>query len=160
MTSAPIERVDTRAFRLATEDGPESDGTAVWDATTMVLAEVRAGGVTGIGYSYVDRPFARGSRVLVGLLEETFAAGQHGARLVDLAGQHLAQLVEQVEHVLAGDDAGGRHGYGPGRLDGLGEFGQQPVRLAQRFVNHRIRPLTSPAGALLQPLQNAGRDER
>ena len=58
MTSAPIERVDTRVFRLATEDGPESDGTAVWDATTMVLAEVRAGGVTGIGYSYVDRAAA------------------------------------------------------------------------------------------------------
>src|SRR2546430_3104559 len=58
MTSARIERVDTRAFRLPTEDGPESDGTAIWDATTMVLAEVRAGGVTGIGYSYVDRAAA------------------------------------------------------------------------------------------------------
>lgn len=58
MTSARIERVQARVFRLATEDGPESDGTAVWDATTMVLAEVRAGGVTGIGYSYVDRSAA------------------------------------------------------------------------------------------------------
>ena len=28
--NAPIERVDTRAFQLATEDGPESDGTTVW----------------------------------------------------------------------------------------------------------------------------------
>lgn len=51
---AVIERVDARACRLATENGPESDGTAVWDSTTMVIAEVHAGGVTGTGYSYVD----------------------------------------------------------------------------------------------------------
>lgn len=49
-----IERVDTRVCRLATEHGPESDGTAIWDATTMVIAEVRAAGVTGLGYSYID----------------------------------------------------------------------------------------------------------
>ena len=56
--SAKIDRASARVFRLATEDGPESDGTAVWDATTMVLAELRAGGVTGIGYSYIDRSTA------------------------------------------------------------------------------------------------------
>ncbi len=49
-----IDGAGARVFRLATENGPESDGTAIWDATTMVLAEVRAGGVRGIGYSYVD----------------------------------------------------------------------------------------------------------
>ncbi|HEY4057120.1 MAG TPA: enolase C-terminal domain-like protein [Kofleriaceae bacterium] len=50
---APIERVDVRVCTLATENGPESDGTAVWDATTMVIVEPRAGGVTGLGYSYI-----------------------------------------------------------------------------------------------------------
>jgi L-alanine-DL-glutamate epimerase-like enolase superfamily enzyme len=50
---ARIDRVDTRACRLRTAHGPESDGTAVWDGTTMVIAEVRAAGVTGTGYSYV-----------------------------------------------------------------------------------------------------------
>jgi len=49
-----IERVAARVFRLPTEGGPESDGTAVWDSTTMVLAELRAAGATGIGYSYID----------------------------------------------------------------------------------------------------------
>jgi L-alanine-DL-glutamate epimerase-like enolase superfamily enzyme len=49
-----IERVDARVFRLPTEGGPESDGTAAWDSTTMVLAEVRAGGIVGLGYSYID----------------------------------------------------------------------------------------------------------
>jgi len=49
-----IERVSARVFRLPTEGGPESDGTAAWESTTMVLAELRAAGVTGIGYSYID----------------------------------------------------------------------------------------------------------
>jgi len=51
---AKIDRVEVRACRLATEHGPESDGTAVWDSTTMVIAQVSAAGVTGIGYSYID----------------------------------------------------------------------------------------------------------
>ena len=33
---------------------PESDGTLEWDATTLVYVEVRAGGKTGIGYTYAD----------------------------------------------------------------------------------------------------------
>jgi L-alanine-DL-glutamate epimerase-like enolase superfamily enzyme len=51
---ATIDRVDTRVCRLPTENGPESDGTAIWDATTMLVVEVRAAGVTGLGYSYID----------------------------------------------------------------------------------------------------------
>lgn len=43
-------RVD--AYRIPTADGPESDGTLVWDATTMVVVEVEAADVTGIGYTY------------------------------------------------------------------------------------------------------------
>ncbi|HEV7557239.1 MAG TPA: enolase C-terminal domain-like protein, partial [Kofleriaceae bacterium] len=49
-----IERLDVRICKLPTERGPESDGTAAWDSTTMVIAEARAGGVTGLGYSYID----------------------------------------------------------------------------------------------------------
>lgn len=49
-----IERVTARVFRLPTEGGPESDGTAEWDSTTMVLVELRAAGGAGIGYSYID----------------------------------------------------------------------------------------------------------
>ena len=50
---APIERIDASAYRIPT-DRPESDGTIAWDSTTMVVAEVAAGGVVGIGYSYAD----------------------------------------------------------------------------------------------------------
>jgi len=49
-----IEHVAARAFRLRTEGGSESDGTAAWDSTTMVLVEIGAAGLVGLGYSYVD----------------------------------------------------------------------------------------------------------
>jgi L-alanine-DL-glutamate epimerase-like enolase superfamily enzyme len=47
----PIERVCARAFTIPT-DKPEADGTISWDATTLVLVEVSAGGMVGIGYTY------------------------------------------------------------------------------------------------------------
>jgi L-alanine-DL-glutamate epimerase-like enolase superfamily enzyme len=51
---AVIERVEARACRLPTARIPESDGTLAWNATTIVIVQVHAAGVTGIGYSYVD----------------------------------------------------------------------------------------------------------
>lgn len=47
-----IESLDVTVCRLPTENGPESDGTAVWDTTTMVIVEVRCDGATGLGYTY------------------------------------------------------------------------------------------------------------
>jgi L-alanine-DL-glutamate epimerase-like enolase superfamily enzyme len=46
-----IERLRVKVYRFPT-DAPEADGTIEWDATTMVLVEVDAGGETGLGYSY------------------------------------------------------------------------------------------------------------
>jgi L-alanine-DL-glutamate epimerase-like enolase superfamily enzyme len=54
---APIERIGVSAFRIPT-DAPESDGTLEWTSTTLVLVEARAGGETGIGYSYTGRASA------------------------------------------------------------------------------------------------------
>jgi len=52
MSTAPfIERLRAKVYRFPT-DAPEADGTIGWDATTMVLVEVDAGGETGLGYSY------------------------------------------------------------------------------------------------------------
>ncbi len=53
-TAATVRRLDVSAYRVPTEDGPESDGTLVWDATTLVLVEVEAADHTGIGYTYAD----------------------------------------------------------------------------------------------------------
>lgn len=50
---AAIKSVSASAYTIPT-DAPESDGTFAWLSTTLVLAEVTAGGKTGIGYSYTD----------------------------------------------------------------------------------------------------------
>jgi L-alanine-DL-glutamate epimerase-like enolase superfamily enzyme len=46
-----IRRLAARSYRIPT-DAPEADGTIAWSATTLVLVEIDAGGVTGVGYSY------------------------------------------------------------------------------------------------------------
>lgn len=48
-----IERLDVSAYTIPT-DAPESDGTYVWDKTTMVLVQASAGGRIGTGYTYAD----------------------------------------------------------------------------------------------------------
>ena len=57
MTEAAIADVRATAYRVPTEE-PESDGTLEWDAVTVVVVEVDAGGHTGVGYTYADRAAA------------------------------------------------------------------------------------------------------
>lgn len=57
--SAPIDAVEISVYRVPTEGGAESDGTIIWDATTMVLVEISAAGMTGMGYTYADEATAR-----------------------------------------------------------------------------------------------------
>jgi L-alanine-DL-glutamate epimerase-like enolase superfamily enzyme len=67
MASHPtIDAVEARAYRIPT-DAPESDGTLAWDSTTMVLAEVSAGGQRGVGYTYGD---AAAAKIVSGKLAE------------------------------------------------------------------------------------------
>ena len=51
------------------------------------------------------RPRAGLLRLLRGVVDELVAAVQHVLRVVQLAGQRLADVVEQLKHVAAGDDA-------------------------------------------------------
>src|SRR5690349_10250053 len=53
-----IEKIDASTYTISTEQ-PESDGTLTWNATTIVVAEARAGGKCGLGYSYCDRAAVR-----------------------------------------------------------------------------------------------------
>jgi len=46
-----VDGIDVAAFTVPT-DAPESDGTAEWDATTIVVVEAHGGGQTGLGYTY------------------------------------------------------------------------------------------------------------
>jgi L-alanine-DL-glutamate epimerase-like enolase superfamily enzyme len=48
---ACIDEVSAQAYEIPT-DAPEADGTFAWSSTTLVLAEVAAGGRRGIGYTY------------------------------------------------------------------------------------------------------------
>jgi L-alanine-DL-glutamate epimerase-like enolase superfamily enzyme len=53
LAEAPITKIAADAYTIPT-DAPEADGTFAWQSTTLVVAEVEAGGVTGIGYTYSD----------------------------------------------------------------------------------------------------------
>ncbi|MGZ4510032.1 MAG: enolase C-terminal domain-like protein [Mycobacterium sp.] len=48
---APVDGVTAAAYEIPT-DAPEGDGTFAWSSTTLVLAEVTAGGRRGVGYTY------------------------------------------------------------------------------------------------------------
>lgn len=82
----PIEAVSVRTYKVPTET-PESDGTLEWSSTTMVYVEIRAGGKTGMGYTY-------GSAAVGRLIEDDLAgvlrtsdALQTQARWADLVAK-------------------------------------------------------------------------
>jgi L-alanine-DL-glutamate epimerase-like enolase superfamily enzyme len=51
--AAAVEHVQVSAYRIPT-DAPESDGTAQWSHTVLVLVELAAAGHSGLGYTYAD----------------------------------------------------------------------------------------------------------
>ncbi|HZU60344.1 MAG TPA: enolase C-terminal domain-like protein [Solirubrobacteraceae bacterium] len=51
---ARIEDVSVSAYEVPTATEEESDGTLIWNSTTIVVVEVRAGQHTGLGYTYCD----------------------------------------------------------------------------------------------------------
>lgn len=54
---APVTGIYASAYCLPTPE-PQSDGTAEWDSTTIVIAEVHGGGRIGSGYTYADKSAA------------------------------------------------------------------------------------------------------
>jgi L-alanine-DL-glutamate epimerase-like enolase superfamily enzyme len=62
-----IDELTIDVLRLPTAFPRETDGTAEWRDTTMVLVELHAGGTSGLGYSYVD---ASAATVVKDLLEQ------------------------------------------------------------------------------------------
>jgi L-alanine-DL-glutamate epimerase-like enolase superfamily enzyme len=76
--AAKVESLRVSAYTVPTDE-PESDGTAEWDSTTIVVVELRGGGRTGLGYTYA--PAAAGKLVeekLTDVLEgrDAFAIGE------------------------------------------------------------------------------------
>jgi L-alanine-DL-glutamate epimerase-like enolase superfamily enzyme len=58
MAEAPIGHLAARACRIPT-DAPEADGTLAWNATTVVVVEIAAGGAKGLGYTFADAASAQ-----------------------------------------------------------------------------------------------------
>lgn len=56
-TSVAIEDVAVSSYLIPT-DFPEADGTLSWDSTTLIVAEISAGGTLGVGYTYSDKSAA------------------------------------------------------------------------------------------------------
>ena len=75
-STASITRVGVSSYTIPT-DAPESDGTLAWDATTLVLVEVDAGGCTGLGFTYADASTAQ-------LIRAVLAAQIQGRDALDI----------------------------------------------------------------------------
>jgi L-alanine-DL-glutamate epimerase-like enolase superfamily enzyme len=80
-----IEQLTVDVLRLPTAFPYETDGTAVWRETTMVLVELRAADAIGLGYSYVD---AAAATVIRDLLERHVV----GAPAFAMTAIHIAMI--------------------------------------------------------------------
>lgn len=77
-----IEALRAAAYTVPT-DVPEADGTLTWNATTTVVCQVEAAGVTGLGYTYCDQ-------ACVPLIEHTLAPLIIGREVFDIPGSWVA----------------------------------------------------------------------
>ena len=84
MTDAAIESVTAAAYTVPA-DAPEADGTLAWDSVTLVLAQVRAGGEQGIGWTY-------GSPACAAVISGMLAGVVHGRPALDVPGASQAMI--------------------------------------------------------------------
>jgi L-alanine-DL-glutamate epimerase-like enolase superfamily enzyme len=78
----PVEKLTCATYRIPT-DQPEADGTMSWDATTMVVVRVHAGGRVGTGFTYA----AAAAGALVG---DLLAGVVSGRCALDVTGAYHA----------------------------------------------------------------------
>ncbi|MGH8149154.1 MAG: enolase C-terminal domain-like protein [Steroidobacteraceae bacterium] len=86
-TAQPIrvERLETRAYTIPT-DLPEADGTASWNATTIIIVHVYGGGRVGLGYTYTHACAAA-------LIDDKLSAVVSGVDALDPPGAWRAMQV-------------------------------------------------------------------
>lgn len=85
-----IEKVAVRAFTVPTRT-QESDGTLEWSKTTIVVVNVGAGGMGGLGYSYADVSAAQ-------LIEHTLAAKVAGIDALSI-GAAWSTMVRSIRNL-------------------------------------------------------------
>jgi L-alanine-DL-glutamate epimerase-like enolase superfamily enzyme len=124
----PVESVDWAAYRIPT-DAPEADGTFAWNATTMVVVHARAGGATGLGWTYGAAAAGHLPRVKMKIGESW-----GGAVSRDLARIALARNVIGDAAELFVDANGGYHR-------------KQAVRVADRMADHGVSWFEEPVSS-------------
>jgi L-alanine-DL-glutamate epimerase-like enolase superfamily enzyme len=77
-----IDSLRAAAYRVPTE-APEADGTLTWDATTVVVAEARAGDTTGLGFTYA-------TRACVAVVDDVLRDAVVGHDPLDVSGAWIA----------------------------------------------------------------------
>jgi L-alanine-DL-glutamate epimerase-like enolase superfamily enzyme len=77
---ATLGSLSASAYRIPT-DAPEADGTFAWQATTIVVVELAAQGITGLGYTYSDAS-------LVPLIRDTLAPALAHSGLDAIGSMH------------------------------------------------------------------------
>jgi L-alanine-DL-glutamate epimerase-like enolase superfamily enzyme len=73
-----ISSSNVRVYTVPT-DAPEADGTIAWNSTTMVLVELLAGEVRGIGYTYADAATAKVAQHLLKTIIDSADPFRHAA---------------------------------------------------------------------------------
>lgn len=77
MSDQPVvERMDSAVYTVPT-DAPEADGTLAWNSTTLVLATVRCGEATGLGWTYAPAAAAK-------LVDDLLAPAVTGLSILDV----------------------------------------------------------------------------
>jgi L-alanine-DL-glutamate epimerase-like enolase superfamily enzyme len=84
LLDAVVEAVDATVLTVPT-DAPEGDGTLTWNATTVVLVEVRCGGVTGLGWTY-------GPAACAGVVHDLLADVVQGRCVLDVGAAFDAMV--------------------------------------------------------------------
>jgi L-alanine-DL-glutamate epimerase-like enolase superfamily enzyme len=79
-----VSSVSSRSYTIPT-DQPEADGTLAWDSTTVVVAEVTAGGTSGLGWSYTSDA---GRSIIDGELRRAVC----GRNVLDVPASHEAMV--------------------------------------------------------------------
>ncbi len=80
-----IKSVHVSAYTVPT-DLPEADGTIEWKSTTMIVVEIEARGIRGIGYSY-NQPSA------AALVRDVLRDVVTGLDEMDIAAARAAEAV-------------------------------------------------------------------
>jgi L-rhamnonate dehydratase len=132
-----VDEVRVTTLSVPTEGGPESDGTLTWDSTGVVLVEVAAGEVGGLGWTYAS---AAAGAVVRG----TLASALQGAEVEDVPACWMA-----MRRAVRNDGDAGLAAAAISAVD---------VALWDRFARARGVPLAVAAGTFRRavPIYGSG----